>query len=49
MMRNMNTNPMRLAAIAVNAMIQFVTNIMTTLPMSMTTAVTKVVTDWLRV
>ena len=34
---------------AVNAMIQLVTNIMTTLPKSMTTAVTKVVTDWLSV
>ena len=49
MMRNMNTNPMRLAPIAVNAMIQSVTNIMTTQPTSMTVAVTRVETDWLSV
>ena len=49
MMRNMSVKPIRLAAMAVSAMIQLVTNIMITLPASMTTAVTKVVMDWLSV
>ena len=49
MIKNMSTKPIRLAPMAVKAMIQLVTNIMTTLPTSMTTAVTKVVMDWLSV
>lgn len=45
MIRNMNTNPIRLATMAVTAMIALVTNIMMTLPMSMTTAVNTVTSD----
>ena len=49
MMKNMNTNPTRLATMAVSAITQLVTNIITTEPISMTTAVTKVTSDWLSV
>ena len=49
MMRNIRIKPIKLAPMAVSAMIQLVTNIMMTLPTNMTTAVTKVVIDWLSV